>query len=40
MLEDLVRERRAKLERYKKSADPYPARVKRTASIDEAVLAS
>ncbi len=32
-----MRERRAKLERYKKSADPYPARVKRTASIDEAV---
>jgi lysyl-tRNA synthetase class 2 len=37
MLEDLMRERRTRLERYKKSADPYPARVKRTASIDEAV---
>ena len=37
MLEDLIRERRLKLERYKKSADPYPAEVKKTASIKEAV---
>ena len=39
MLEDLMRERITKLERYKKSADPYPARIKRTASINEAVSA-
>lgn len=37
MLEDLIRERRAKLERYRKSADPYPAEVKRTVLIEEAV---
>ncbi len=39
MLEDLIRERKAKLERYKKHADPYPAEVKRTASVKEAVSA-
>ena len=39
MLEDLIRERKAKLERYKKYADPYPAEVKRTASVKEAVSA-
>ncbi|TSA46463.1 lysine--tRNA ligase [bacterium] len=39
MLEDLIRERRLKLERYKKSADPYPAEVKRTTSIKGAISA-
>lgn len=39
MLEDLIRERKAKLERYKKHANPYPAEVKRTASVKEAVSA-
>ncbi len=39
MIEDLMRERRLKLERYRKSADPYPAEVKRTASVKEAVSA-
>ena len=34
-----MRERRLKLERYRKSADPYPAEVKRTASVKEAVSA-
>ncbi|MGC9603360.1 MAG: lysine--tRNA ligase [Minisyncoccia bacterium] len=32
-----MRERKLKLARYKKSADPYPAQVKRTASVNEAV---
>ncbi len=39
MLNDLIRERRAKLERYKKSADPYPAKVKRTALIGNVLSA-
>jgi len=37
MLDDLMRERESKLARYKKSAEPFPARVKRTVSVDEAV---
>jgi lysyl-tRNA synthetase class 2 len=37
MLEDLLKERRAKLERYEKSANPYPVQTKRTALIGEAV---
>lgn len=35
MLEDIISERRQKLEAYRKIADPYPARVKRTAVLSE-----
>ena len=37
MLEDLIQDRKEKLESYKKKNDPYPARVKRTHTIAEAL---
>jgi len=39
MLEDLIKERKVKLERYKKSAAPYPAETKRTVLAGEALAA-
>lgn len=37
MLEDIIQERRGKLSQYRKEADPYPARVKRTIRVKEAL---
>ncbi len=37
MLEDLISERKKKLDRYKESHDPYPAAVSRTHKIKEAL---
>ncbi len=35
MLEDIISERRQKLDAYRKISDPYPARVRRTVSLAE-----
>lgn len=35
MLEDIIRERKRKLEVYRKKANPYPARINRTAPLGE-----
>ncbi|MCL4399912.1 lysine--tRNA ligase [Patescibacteria group bacterium] len=37
MLEDIIRERKKKLEKWSLSHDPYPPRVKRTTSLNEVV---